>query len=276
MKFLSFIYLAGFALTGAVPALAASFRIDFGPLSSSASYKYISTTKLQGWNNVAFAADQTKAGAIAFASNYYGEDKTVTHSSSSSQSVTIYGTDGTVITMSGVKNSSTGKLTMLGGSGAAYAPGSLYQKFDPDADLTAMPSTAYQDFVTTENGASMTLVFSGLEAGLYDISLAAGRTYASGGTVTGASYTLNGMEQTIMGNDGTGGGQYAGMLEWAGVEVGLDGTLSLTVKGLVNEETGLWTAAALNGMVLTRTPESATASMSLLGLACLAFRRRRV
>lgn len=271
------LFLASGLLAVSPLAEAASYCIDFGPLSSSASYKYISATKKKGWNNVAFATDQTQAGAVVFSSNYYGEDKMMTHESSSVGNVSIYSRegDGETIFMSGVKNAASGTLTMLAGSGAAYAPAKLYEKFDPGVDLTVMPASSYQDFITMTGGGSFTLTFSGLKEGSYDILLAAGRTYASGGTATGASYVLNGESRILTGNDGTGGGQYAGMPEWHGVRIGADGTLTLTVSGLYNEETGKWTAAALNGLVITQVPEPAAASLGLLGCACMAFRRRR-
>ncbi len=270
------IYLSCAAAFGVFPAGAASYCIDFGPLSSAASYKYISTTKLQGWNNVAFSSDQTKAGDITFSSNYYGGDKDKTHENASGKEIIVYSTEGAgqSITMSGVKNGSSGNLSMIGGSGFAYAPDSLYKKFDPAADLTVMPSMAYQDFITADHGASFTLTFSGLAAGVYHISLAAGRTYASGGTAPGASYSLNGVNRTIAGNDGA-AGQYAGMLEWQGMEIGEDGTLTLTVSGLYDESKGEWSSAALNGLVMMQVPEPSAAFLNLLGMAGLAFRRRR-
>lgn len=258
-------------------AEAASYCIDFGALSSSASYKYVSATKQRGWNNVAVAAGQTKAGAIVFSSSYYGEEGTKTHEGSSAESVVIYSTggDGESITMSGMKNGADGTLAMLGGSGAAYASGELYKIFDPDVDLTAMPVSAYQDFITMTNGGSFTLTFSGLKEGSYNILVAAGRTYASGGSATASSYTLNGETRILTGNDGMGGGQYAGMLEWRGVEIGADGYLTLTVSGLSNADTGKWTAAALNGLVITQVPEPVAASFGLWGAVFMAFRRRR-
>lgn len=270
-------FLAGGMLAPLPWAEAASYCIDFGPLSSSASYKYISTTRKRGWNNVAVAADQTQAGAVVFSSYYYGEDGMKTNESSSVENVSVYSKDGDeeAITMSGMKNGSAGTLTMLGGSGAAYAPDRLYEKFDPDVDLTVLPASSYQDFITMTNGDSFTLTFSGLKEGSYDILLAGGRTYAAGGKATAVSYTLNGESRILAGNDGSGGGQYAGLLEWHAIKIGPDGTLSLTVSGFYHEETGKWTSTALNGLMITQVPEPVAASFGLLGAAFMVFRRRR-
>lgn len=156
-------------------------------MSSSASY---TTTKQEGWNNGAVAADQTNNGAIIFSSNYYGEDRTMTEAASSANDVIIHSADGEgeSVSMFGMKNGAGGMLTMPGGERRRVCIGQPYGKFDPDADLTAMPVSAYQGFITMDDGGSFALTFSGLKPGTYDVLLAAGRTYASGGTAAAASY----------------------------------------------------------------------------------------
>lgn len=262
------------AVLACVPAEATTaYRIDFGPLGSSS--KYITPTKQQGWNNVALANEQqTEPGAASFMARYYGENEE--RESAVSQAVLIYDVNGKAqpVSLAAVKSGS-GTLRMLGGSGAAYAPDSLYEKFQPGADLTGFPPSAHRDFITVDGGGSLTLTFSGLQRGTYDLTLAAGRTYASGGSATEASYAVNGETRTLRGNDGSGGGQYAGVLAWKSIDVGEDGTLTLTIEGCQNTDTGKWTSAALNSLELTLVPEPSPPLLAAFGALAFVFCRRR-
>lgn len=266
--------LLGVLMVSASVSEAASYYVDFGPLSSSASYKYVSTTKEQGWNNVAVATDQTQSGGISFSSNYYGKSKEITEQASSVNNVSIYSTngDGGVLTLTGIKNTADGTLSMIGGNGSAYAKSTIYEKFDSNVDLTVMPSTAYQDFITMTDGGSFTLTFSGLASGKYDILLAAGRSYASGASV---SYILNDQTRLLTGDNGTGGGQYAGMINWQGISIGEDGMLILTVSGVYDEDSQKWTSSAINGLIITQVPESSVVITGMLGFVGMSWRRRR-
>lgn len=269
--------LLGCFLVSASMVNADCYYVDFGPLSSSASWKYISTTKEEGWNNVAVATDQTQSGDISFSSNYYGKNKEITRQSSSVKNVPIYSSDGeeSVLYLTGIKNTTDGTLSMLGGSGSAYASSTIYERFDPHVDLTVMPSAAYKDFITMTGGGSFTLTFSGLASGKYDVLLAAGRSYASGGSATAVSYTLNDHTRILTGDDGSGGGQYAGIINWQGISVGEDGTLTFTVSGVYNEETQKWTSSAINGLIITQVPESSVVITGMLGFVGMSWRRRR-
>lgn len=69
------------------------------------------------------------------------------------------------------------------------------------------------------------------------------------------------------------------MLEWKGVEIQENGDLTLTVEGGylgMEDGVGKYTSATLNTMIIRMAPEPSTAMLTLLALAGLVARRRRM
>lgn len=278
------------------PALAgnAEWWIDFGRSEFAYTYTtpakiYATRTTEAGWNNVS-AATQTASGAAFLSSSYFAEtveedsnSVVPTYAQQAVSSVSIYDTGNnanSTLNLSISKNTGTGTLYV---QTTANAPAD--NLFGVTPRPAWVPTRAYGDYIMTylnENGSgAFTLTLSGFEAGFYDFTVIAGGNSNMGSVYQGhdasAVYTLNDTACTITSTNAAGGG-YAGVLEWKGVEIEENGSLTLTVEGgYLGTENGVekYTSAALNTMIIRQVPEPATATLSLLALAVLAARRRR-
>ena len=277
------------------PALAgnAEWWIDFGRSEFANTYTtpqkiYATRTTEAGWNNVSVsAAEQTAAGAASLNSSYFAETVETdsnsvvpTYAQQAVSSVSIYDTGNnanSTLNLSISKDTGIGTLAVKTSAGAPTD-----ELFGATPRPAWVPTRAYGDFIMTylnENGSgAFTLTLSGFEAGFYDFTVIAGGNSSMGSVYQGndasAVYTLNGTACTITGTNGG----YAGVLEWKGVEIEENGSLTLTVEGgYLGTVNGVekYTTAALNTMIIRQVPEPATATLSLLALAGLAARRRR-
>ena len=278
-----------------LPALAGNTEwwIDFGRSEVAGSYgaatNCATRTTEAGWNNVAVAT-QTEAGAASLSSSYFAETVEIdstsvvpTYAQQAANAVPIYDTGnnvGSALTLSISKNTGTGTFEV---QTTANAPADKLFNGTPRPEW--VPTRAYGDYIMTylnnDGSGAFTLVLSGFEPGFYDFTVIAGGNSYLGSVYEGydasAIYTLNGTAYTLTGTNASGGG-YAGVMEWKGVEIQENGSLSMTVEGgYLGMENGVgkYTSAVLNTMIIQQVPEPATTTLSLLTLAALAARRRR-
>lgn len=281
------------ALFTTFPALANEWWIDFGRSEFAWSYgaatKYATRTTEAGWNNVSVAT-QTTAGKASLSSSYFAETVQTdsnsvvpTYAQQSTNTVSIYNTENdadSTLSLSITKDTGVGTFAV---QTTANAPADKLFIETPRPDW--VPTRAYGDFIFTylnQNGSgAFTLNLSGFAVGTYDFTVIAGGNSNMGSVYEGhdasAVYTLNGTSCTLSGTNASGGG-YAGVMEWKGVEIQENGSLTLTIEGgYLGMENGAkkFTSAALNTMIIKLIPEPTTATLSLLALCGLTARRRR-
>lgn len=254
--------------------------IDFG-LHNEYNSQYGGRTKTPGWNNVAVVEKEnweqyifTEQGAAPLnASFFISGTSTADELQTSQQSVSIFDSlnQADPLTLSIIKNTADGTLQTISGSGSNMAKDTYYTRFGYSIP-EEFPTSTSRDHIFASENTSFTLVLSGFAAGQYNISALGGMGYASGGTTPTVTYTLNGVTQTLTGDDGT-SGQYAGVMNWENVTLDETTNLNLTIQGQLGTDT--YAKAAINAMIITMVPEPATTTLSLLALCGLAARRRR-
>lgn len=269
----------------AVLAANTEWLIDFG-LHKDYNAQYGGRTTTPGWNNVAVVEKEnwetfifTEQGAAPLnAAFFISGASTPDELQTSQQTVSIFDSlnQKDPLTLSIIKNTADGTLQTISGSGSNMAQDTYYTKFGYTVPEN-IPTSASRDHIFASDNTSFTLVLSGFAAGQYNICALAGMGYAYGGTTPTVTYSLNGVTQTLTGNDGT-SGQYASVMNWENVTLDEMTTLSLTVEGQLGADNyggSSYTKAAINAMIITMVPEPATATLSLLALCGLAARRRR-